>query len=255
MDLEYKRLPFELTATKENERNGVKVGIIEGYASTWDLDRGNDIIVKGAFQDTVLDYQRKARPVRMLFGHSYDNLIGGYPQGSMKEDERGLFVIGEINLDTQGGREAYALAKQGVLTDMSIGFRIPENGSERKQVEGKNIRYIKRIDLYEISLVPEPMNTAANIMAVKSLYEKHSLEMPSDGKINVTMIEQCKTVGDIEELLRDIGFTANAAKAAISRFKKGSENREGITGEEGLLDVLREGVKQTQGQILKHAMR
>jgi len=255
MELERKIIPFALTDTKEAERNGVKIGIIEGYAATWDLDRGNDIIQKGAFSLTVKDHQSKARPIRMLFGHDYANLIGGYPQDDMREDAKGLHVVGEINLETQGGREAYALAKQGVLTDMSIGFRIPENGSERKQVEGKSVRIIKAIDLYEISLVPEPMNTQANIMAVKSLYAKHNVEMPADGLVNVTIVEQCKTMADLENLLRDVSLTANAAKAFISRCKKGAESREGITEQSDVAELLRKGAEDLQTSMMLNLLR
>lgn len=255
MDLERKIIPFSLTETKEAIRNGVPVGIIEGYAATWDLDRGNDIIQKGAFSLTVKDHQTKGRPIRMLFGHDYSSLIGGYPQDEMREDAKGLHVVGEINLDTQGGREAYALAKQGVLTDMSIGFRIPENGSERKQMDGRSVRIIKAIDLYEISLVPEPMNTQANITAVKSLYAKHNIEMPADGLINVTIVEQCKSVADVEDLLRDVGFTANAAKAMISRFKKGAESREGITEQSDVADILRKGAQGLHTSMMLNIVR
>lgn len=255
MELERKIIPFALTDTKEAVRNGVPVGIIEGYAATWDLDRGNDIIQKGAFSLTVKDHQTKGRPIRMLFGHDYANLIGGYPQDDMREDAKGLYVVGEINLETQGGREAYALAKQGVLTDMSIGFRIPENGSERKQVEGRSVRIIKSIDLYEISLVPEPMNTQANITSVKSLYAKHNVEMPADGLINVTIVEQCNTVAEVEDLLRDVGFTAKAAKALISRFKKGTESREGITEQSDVVDILRKGAQDLQTSMMLDLMR
>jgi len=38
------------------------------------------------------------------------------------EDNVGLKVVGQLNLDVQQGKEAYALLKQGALDGMSIGY-------------------------------------------------------------------------------------------------------------------------------------
>jgi hypothetical protein len=100
------------------------------------------------------------------------------------------------------------------------------------------------------------MNTQANITAVKNIYGKRDMEVPADGLINVTVVEQCKTVRDVEELLRESGFTATAAKAMISRFKKGAESREGITEQnESVEDILRKGVENLHASIMLNAMR
>ncbi len=160
---------FTLSNTKETNRNGVPIGIIEGYASTYDIDRGDDIILPGAFSKTIERHKKDNRPVRMLLQHKNGILIGGFPISEVKETDEGLFVSGEINLEVQNGRESYALAKQGVLSDMSIGFSIPN----REAVEFKNdgervLRLIKEVELWEISLVDEPMNPQARITAVKA---------------------------------------------------------------------------------------
>ena len=160
---------FKQTDTKENQRNGVPIGVIEGYASTYDLDRGDDIILPGAFANTLNRHAVEGRPIRMLLQHKNGVLIGGFPIEFAKETPEGLFVRGEINLEVQNGRESYALAKQDVLTDMSIGFSIPSRESVEYKREGDRvIRMIKEVELWEISLVDEPMNPAARIQSVKS---------------------------------------------------------------------------------------
>lgn len=155
---------------KEEERDGVKLGIIEGYGATFDLDRGDDIILKGSFLKSLERHKADNRPIRMLFGHDRNNLIGGFPVSEAREDEKGLWVKGEINLDTQQGQEAFALAKQGVLTDMSIGFSITSRDAVSfEEIDDRIIRVIKEIELWEISLVSEPMNAAAKITTVKGV--------------------------------------------------------------------------------------
>lgn len=143
-----------------------KIGVVRGYASTFgNVDRGNDVIARGAFDRTIAEHRERGRPIRMLWQHNTSELIGGFPADRVMIDERGLFVEGRINLDTQRGREAYSLAKQGVLTDFSIGFTISE--FEVETVGDNIVRRINDVDLFEVSLVGEPMNQAANIVEVK----------------------------------------------------------------------------------------
>jgi len=155
----------KVTETKTEQRNGIEVGIVEGYIATWDLDRGDffgvqDRFVKGAFIESILDHVRRNRPIRLKDHHS--RTVGGFPIEFVKEDERGLFGVGEINLEVQQGREAFSLAKQGILSDFSIGFSVDEFEMDQ------DIRTITKATIWEGSIVDEPMNPQANITQVKN---------------------------------------------------------------------------------------
>lgn len=161
--------------SKVIERDGVRLGEIEGYIATWDIDQGLDRFKRGAFKESLTEHRkRNNRQVRMLSQHR--TLIGGWPIAGVREDEKGLFGKGEINLDTVEGSNVYALARQGVLVDLSVGFSARdyawndeeftfENESEPRSVR---VRTIKKATLWEGSPVDEPMNRAAQITAVKS---------------------------------------------------------------------------------------
>lgn len=154
--------PFKLEKFHENEEK--TLGFIEGHASTFDnIDRQDDIIERGAFDDTLTKLKGRGKILPMLWGHDTRELIGGFPALGMREDDKGLAVKGEINLETQRGREAFSLAKQGVLTAFSIGFQIVES-----VMDNDFIRTISGIDLMEISLVSIPANEEATITSVKS---------------------------------------------------------------------------------------
>ena len=161
MVIENKRYGGKLKSVKQIDRAGVPVGIIEGYIATWDIDRDKDRFVKYAFAKSIERHKASGRQVRLKDGHN--RTVGGFPIETVKEDDRGLFGIGEINLDIQRGRELYALVKQGVLTDMSIGYSV--NDAEYKD----NIRYIKESEVWEGSIVDEPANINANITSVKNI--------------------------------------------------------------------------------------
>lgn len=179
------KVSFDLLETKEVERDGVRYGIIEGYASTYgNVDRVKDIVMPGAFTKTIRRHMDEDRTIRMFYQHDAKEIIGGFPAALMQEDPQGLRVVGEINLDVQRGREVYALAKQKVLTDFSIGYTV----KDYKIKDGA--RQLLEIELWEVSVVAEPANTKARIIQVK---------------------EVLKTKRDAEKLLRDSGFSRSAA--------------------------------------------
>ncbi|MGB3465030.1 MAG: HK97 family phage prohead protease [Cyclobacteriaceae bacterium] len=158
-----KNFNFEVkTLNIDKERN---VGIVEGYASTYDNeDRDGDVFVKGAFSESIKSYTEQKQMIPMLSAHRYEDQIGGYDPSKIKETSKGLIVIGEIDLDTSLGKDKYSLAKKGFLTSFSVGFQAKEYN-----VNSKGTGYIfKKVDLLEISLVPVPANPEANIVQVKT---------------------------------------------------------------------------------------
>ena len=206
MNKEYKSLQFELKECGEPDE---QFGYFEGYGSTFgNKDRVDDIIKAGAFDKTI----KSGRRFNLLWQHNQGELIGSFPE--VKVDSKGLFVKGRLNLGTQKGREGYALIKAGDLDSMSIGFRIPKGGSEYKD----DIRYIKEIDLFEISLVTTPANTLATIDSVKSL----------------------ENMKDINDFLQEKGFSNNERNILISKIKSVCK----IEKEENAEDELKKQILQ-----------
>lgn len=209
---------FEQKSIDYDEENNI--GIVKGYASTFEnMDRAEDVIASGAFDKTILDFKASGRPVRMLWQHNSTDLIGGYPADKMYIDEKGLFVQGNINLETQRGREAYALAKQGVLSDFSIGFRIMDFEIEKE--DDKIIRVIKELELFEISLVGEPMNTQAQFTEVKAVVPYQNLPLAD----NDVAWDSDAAIGRIREFTKsEDSPSASYKKAFLYYDKEASDN-------------------------------
>ncbi len=161
MSIETKLIGGNVIEVKEIERQGVKVGIVKGHIATWDLDRGLDKFVPGAFKESLERHRRENRPIRLKDCHG--RTVGGFPIETVVEDEKGLFGVGEINLEVQQGKELFALAKQGVISDFSIGFSSLEDSMEN------GVRIIRKAEVWEGSLVDEPMNPAARVTEVKNI--------------------------------------------------------------------------------------
>lgn len=162
--------------------------VIEGYGSVFgNVDSYGDIVEKGAFRKSIA-----ARQPKMLWQHKSDVPVGVWDV--IREDDKGLYLKGRF-ADTQTGREARELAKMGAISGLSIGFMTVDSEFDKK----KNIRYLKEVDLYEISLVTFPANEEAAITAVKN---------------------KPATVREFEHFLRDAGFSRNEAKTiALHGFK------------------------------------
>lgn len=179
-ELDHKKLSFNV----KMDESGKSKGTFSGFASTSHLDRGGDIVDKGAFQRTL---KERGDAVKILWQHDMNKPIGR--PTLLEERDGGLYIEGKIS-DTELGREAMTLLKDGVVDSMSIGYSV--NDSE---YNAQGVRVIKDLDLYEVSLVTFPMNEKAKVTGVK------------DDNLNVR---------DIEKVLRDAGYSRSQSKAIAS---------------------------------------
>lgn len=174
---------FEIKADDEE-------GVFYGYASTFgNMDNVNDIVEKGAFAKSL----RKREP-KVLWQHDMSKPIGKVIEA--KEDANGLFVKVQLAIKTTLGRDAYEMLKAGVITNMSIGYRVEKYEMD----EAKGCRKIKECELFEFSLVTIPANDEAKVIGVKST--------PSNER-------------DFEKFLREHGYSRTVAKAITARGIKG----------------------------------
>ncbi|MFO1243105.1 MAG: HK97 family phage prohead protease [Rickettsiales bacterium] len=134
-------------------------GVFAGYASVFSIvDDQHDMILPGAFTETLL---RPVSAIKLLWQHDIKEPIGQIEE--LREDENGLYIKGRLLLDISRAREAYTLLRQGVLSGLSIGYSPLRYDYDPVS----NVRLLKQVDLWEISLVTFPANTAARITVVK----------------------------------------------------------------------------------------
>jgi len=148
-------------------------GMIEGYASYFggEPDSYGDIIAHGAYTKTLEEHAREGTLPVMLWAHDQREPIGRWLE--VKQDGRGLFVRGQLNLGTEPGKRAHAHVKAGDVRGLSIGYSIYPDGYT---YNNDGTRTLKAIDLREISLVTLPAQRRAGITAVKSFGSRAELE-------------------------------------------------------------------------------
>ena len=128
---------------------------IEGYASVFGvLDSYEDIVEKGAFTNTIQG--KNFKRIAFCYQHEFSTVIGKIIE--LKEDEVGLWFKAKIS-NTNLGRDLVELISDGAISEISIGYRtkVSEINTET------NVRMIKEVELYEISLVTRAANSEAFI--------------------------------------------------------------------------------------------
>jgi HK97 family phage prohead protease len=139
-------------------------GLFSGYASVFDIeDEQKDIIKHGAFRKCLETLERQSRLPKMLWQHDANEPIGRWL--FMEEDENGLYVEGQLILEVQRAREAYALIQSKAIDGLSIGYRVQESLKERSL----QTRHITKLELFEVSLVTFAANPAARVTNVKTV--------------------------------------------------------------------------------------
>jgi HK97 family phage prohead protease len=137
-------------------------GIISGYASWFDKrDHQGDVVVQGAFSNTLKAWQLMGRKPKMLWQHNPQQPIGVWTH--LRQDAHGLYVEGRLALGASLANDAYLLLKEGALDGLSIGFRTVK----AVQDQTRKARLLLDIDLIEISLVTFGANPSAVIRDVK----------------------------------------------------------------------------------------
>lgn len=187
--MERKNLDLTAVELKFDEEDGGRK--FSGYASVFGgSDSYGDTIMPGAYKKTI---KKRERPIQMRWNH-YGPVIGKWSK--IEEDEKGLYVEGELTPGHSVAEDVYASLKHGSVTGLSIGYRPVQI---RELGEGK--RELKEIELIEISAVESPADVAAQIGNVKS------------------DIEEAASLKDYERILRDAGFTRADATALVSGIK------------------------------------
>lgn len=222
---------FDLKAVSED-------GEFEGYASTFgNVDQGMDMVMAGAFAKTLRQKgNRDGRfpGIKLLRDHDTRQIVGEWL--SLEEDTKGLKARGRLFIGTaeKAYRDAIALATEThtlmiakAIDAMSIGYRTVK----ARWDESSGVRQLLELDLWEISVLPFPMNPKATVNAVK-------------GDV---------TERDVERILREGGVPNSFAKMVAIHGYAEAKQRLGSRREagSGLSDVaaqLRAATERMKGQ-------
>lgn len=162
--------PDEIKAIGEN----LPDGYIAGWASTPDLDRGNDIVKTGAFDESIRTRGLQGpKSVKLLLNHERDKGAGEIIRLETRNGR--LWMEAQLNLEITYVKDAYLAAKSAGGYSFSVGFRRLDWAWRVDEERDEEYLEIIKADLWEVSVVPFPMNEECVMTFIKSDSEIETL--------------------------------------------------------------------------------
>lgn len=218
-------------------------GVFTGYAAVFGdlVPSYNERVMPGAFTRTLKELRGQGKKFPILAGHDPGRVIGLIDPANLIEDQRGLRMDGaELVLETQDGREHYALIKRG-LVSLSIGFW-PVKTSKNDRGE----TLVEDAELAEISVVYAGASPNATITSIRS----QDLNMPqanTEQTTNETTPEQRQAAQPAAEVIElrsqvaELRSTVEQLEIRSQRPGRQTEQRDTAAHDLALRSYLREG--------------
>lgn len=151
-------------------------GTVTGYASTFSRERDSygDVVAKGAFLDTLAAWKEKnaqGRYIPLLWGHDTDNPSSNIGRViSAEEDDYGLLITAELDSENEKAQYVRRLLKQGRVYQFSFAYAVLDQETVELE-DGTKANELRKLDLFEVSIVPLPANRHAEVTDVKAAPE------------------------------------------------------------------------------------
>jgi len=186
-------------------------GTISGYFSTYDRipDSYGDVIAPGAFTDTIKTRAESGHPFPLCWNHDLDQIIGSVDPASIVDTEKGP-LMEAVFFDTPLAQEKRALVKSGVVYQFSFAYDVLDAGTVELE-DGTKANELRKLELYEVSIVPIPANQNAVMTEIKA--GRRNSQKDADAiRQAITLLQG--VLGELEEAEEPDGeddLTANGA--------------------------------------------
>jgi HK97 family phage prohead protease len=195
---------------KAGPEDGLKEGQFEAYASVFgNKDSYGDVVVKGAFAETLTGWKDSGNLIPLLFGHNMsdpDYNIGHVEDA--KEDDHGLLTLNQLDLENPKAAQTYRLIKGRRINQMSFAYEVLEGGFATRQKDAddedsdkEEYFELRKLKLYEVSVVPIGANQETEITAVKAAALAEA-QLQAGGRLDAKTFDSLlKTYHSIGDLL------------------------------------------------------
>lgn len=165
-------------------------GTFSGVASVYGVeDLGGDVIDKGAFRKTIAENS----VVPILFQHDKKEVIG---EGTVKEWQGKILLEGRLDMEDPVAAKAHQKMKKRLIKGLSIGFQTIKSTME--EIEGRFVRHITELKLWEVSIVTFPMLPDAQVTRVKAAEAEAFESRIKDLEAKVSALSAAKSTPEPE---------------------------------------------------------
>jgi HK97 family phage prohead protease len=192
-------------------------GELEGYASVFNnVDQGGDVVLPGAFKKTLDGWSRARQPMPLLADHqlSTDGVIGSVVHAV--EDHFGLKVRARFS-SIPKAQDIRTRMIEGHLRGMS--FTYEPKRSYRGEKDGKQVRFLQEVRIYEATVTPFPMNELA-LASAKAGPDDHAAAVAK-----LERLEQWAAGAQARSVLADLMENPRVMAAAAGILSNEKANR------------------------------
>lgn len=153
---------------KAGPDDGLADGQFTAYASVFgNKDSYGDVVVPGAFAGSLAEWKDSGQHIPVLFGHqmSDPDFNLGHVVDAV-EDEKGLLVTAQLDLDNPKAAQVYRMIKGKRVNQMSFAYDVLEGSAI--DADGEHYYELRKLKVYEVSVVTIGANQETEILAVKS---------------------------------------------------------------------------------------
>lgn len=206
-------------------------GRVTGYGSVFGaVDTYNEVVQPGAFKKSLKRWKSEKAPIPMLWQHYSDEPIGGWEE--FEEDDTGLKLAGDIDLDAPKGPGALSAVKKRYVRGLSIGYYEVKADPYDWSNPNPEPRKLYELDLRECSIVTFPANQEARLDAIKARLVRG--ELPTLREFEAMLQEQCRFTRSQARLVTESGF-----KSLLQRDAQGGSDGEELKAVKAALGGLR----------------
>ncbi len=189
-------------------------GSITGYAATWvrTPDSYGDVIAKGAFAECIERIRAEGKAIPLLWNHDSNDLksyIGTVTD--LEEDDHGLLFTATFD-GTERAQRARELASDGRLCKFSFAYNVLDCGTVTLE-DGTEANELRKLDLFEVSLVMYPANPDTSVVEVKGVGTLEELARIKAGRRNSA--KDADDLNRISELCSSIQSIVNGLLADV----------------------------------------
>lgn len=221
-----KTLP--VTRVKAGEADGLQAGQFEALVSVvGNKDAYGDVVMPGAFDDTLAEWKASGNPIPIIWSHRYDdpdNHIGFVLDAGEKsvDGKTGLWIKGQLDTDPEARRalQVGRLLRGKRVTQFSFSYDVLEGAPAKSEALGDYYE-LRKLKLYEVGPTLIGANQETELIAAKALQEL-AREMKAGRVLSAKNEELLKTAHEsIGAVLA--ALDSNDGKAAASEPAKDEE--------------------------------
>lgn len=210
-----KDMPVSLKAGPDD---GLADGQFTAYASVFgNKDSYGDVVIPGAFANTLKAWDDSGNPIPLLFGHNMtdpDYNIGAIVKAV--EDDHGLLVTGQLDLDNPKAAQVYRMLKGRRINQMSFAYDVLDGGEATKAADDgsdpESYYELRELKLYEVSVVTIGANQDTEVLAVKANADALLYGVKAGRVLSAKNESALKTARDhIDSVLKALDGSGNEA--------------------------------------------